>query len=188
MPTAEENHARGLLGSSRAYAQKAVDLLCEDARLRDVISEPLRPAIVAEIDRFHLFLIFSSLRDKAHREREFFNRVHEALRALFIETETRRLRRLREELAGVPEGTRIWEDLRPERDPLEPYYGSFDQGCRTLEDSPFGILARRVSDRFFRDDAAAVAYDRVVAIALDTADRITREVDAVDHDAGPRPA
>ncbi|PIP83687.1 MAG: hypothetical protein CO113_03155 [Elusimicrobia bacterium CG_4_9_14_3_um_filter_62_55] len=183
MLSPEENHARALLGASRAYAQRAVELLCKDARLRDRVPLPLRPAIAAEIDRFHLFLIFSSLRDKEHRDRSFFERVHDSLRALFVETETRRLLSLREELAGVPEGRRIWEDLRPERDPLEPYYGSFDDGGKTLESSPFAIVARRVSDRFFREDAP-VAYDLVLSIALDTADRLTQEVDNVDEGTG----
>jgi hypothetical protein len=178
--TTEESHARGLLSSSRAHAERAVELLCADARLRDSVPPPLRPAIAAEIDRFHLFLVFSSLKDKAHRDKSFFERVYEALRTMFLESEARRLVRLKDELAGVPEGKRIWEDLGAERDPLEAYYGSFDNGCETLDDSPFGVVARRVSDRFFREDAARVAYDLVLSIALDTGDRLTREVDRID--------
>ncbi|PCI40130.1 MAG: hypothetical protein COB53_02010 [Elusimicrobia bacterium] len=183
MPSSEETHAQELLGSSQVYAKRAVEILLGDERLKDCVPAPLRPAMMAEFDRFHLFLIFSSLEDKSHREKTFFQRVHKSLREQFLALEARRLIRFRDEISQMAEGPALWKELKPENDPLQPYYGSFDGGCRTLDDSPFGVVARRVSSRFFSEETAGVAYETVLSITLDTGDRVTKVVDEI-RDAG----
>ncbi len=183
MPSAEETHAKALLESAHAYAKRAGEVLFSDARLKGKVPPPFHSSIMIEIGRFHLFLIFSSLRDKEHRDNAFFERVSNILREQFLKLEARRLIQLCEEFSGMPEGQRLWRELEPEKDPLEPYYGSFDGGCKTLEDSPFGVVARRISSRFFPEELAATAYDAVLSITLDTADRVTKEIDEIRNAA-----
>jgi len=179
MATEEESHARELLGRSSAYAKRAVELLLADERLKGRVAPTLKSAIEVEIGRFHLFLIFSALQDKDHQAKTFFQRVHDSLREQFLALEARRLKGLRDELTGVENGDQIWKGLEAEKDPLEPYYGSFDGGCKTIEDSPFGVVARLVSSRFFPEESVSVAYETVLSITLDSGDRVTREIDEI---------
>ena len=183
MASTEETHAQALLVSSQAYAERAGMILFEDSRLKNHVPPVLRSAVMAEINRFHLFLIFSSLQDKDHREKTFFGRVHECLREKYLAAEAKRLSALQEEISQMEEGALMWKELEPGKDPLQPYYGSFDSGCKTLADSPFGVVARRVSSRFFSDEIVPVAYDAVLAITLETGDHVTKVVDQIRSDA-----
>ncbi len=62
-------------------------------------------------------------------------------------------------------------DQAAKNDPFAPYYDSFGKMTTNPDHGPFGILARKLSDDFFAQDASA-AYEKIFLLAATLSDEL----------------
>jgi ribosomal protein L25 (general stress protein Ctc) len=140
-------------------ADKLVNMALSQKALEKMeVDDGTRMAMVIEVYKLNMFLVFGVLQDTKHRDNPQLQNVTDKLEKLYTTQQEEGLRQAMEELNQMPEAAKALEEAGLFDNPFEVYLKAINKGSKEFTDSPFGILADKISVKFFPEDLKGDAY------------------------------
>jgi hypothetical protein len=152
-------HEDLLHNAAYGAADKLVNMALSQEKFEKVeIDEGTRMAMVIEIYKLNMFLVFAVLQDAKHGDNPRLQSVTEKLEALYNKQQEEGFKQALEALNEMPEAAQAWQEAGLFDDPFEIYLGAINKGSKEFVDSPFGILTEKLATRYFPEKLKGDAY------------------------------
>lgn len=140
-------------------ADKLVNMALSQKALEKMeVDDGARMAMVIEVYKLNMFLVFAVLQDSKHKVNPKLQKITEKLEVLYRTQQEEGLKQAMEELGQMPEAAQALQDAGLFDDPFKTYLDAINKGSKEFSDSPFGILAEKLSIKFFTDGLKDDAY------------------------------
>jgi hypothetical protein len=177
------DRAQELLELSEASAKQLVEGLASFGLLAGEDAEPARLVAREQARHLFLFVILSVLLENRPAQDPSDRLTAESLKEAFLLQAVKARKAVKaasEKSLPRPEAQKLAQNLdaAARRDPLAPYYGSFEKMRRDPDQGPFGLLAGELSRAHFEGPRREDAYNRVFTLAAALADGLISRLDS----------
>jgi hypothetical protein len=152
-------HEDLLHNAAYGAADKLVNMALSQEKFEKVeVDDGTRMAMVIEIYKLNMFLVFGVLQDTKHRDDARLQSVTKKLETLYNKQQEDGFKQALEALNEMPEVAQAWQEAGLFDDPFEVYLNAINKGSKEFVDSPFGILTEKLSTRYFPEELKGDAY------------------------------
>jgi hypothetical protein len=152
-------HEDLLHNAAYGAADKLVNMALSQEKFEKMeIDEGTRMAMVIDIYKLNMFLVFAVLQDAKHRDNAQLQVVTQKLEALYNKQQEEGFKQALEALNETPEAAQAWQKAGLLDDPFEIYLNAINKGSKEFVDSPFGILTEKLSALHFSEEQKGDAY------------------------------
>jgi hypothetical protein len=152
-------HEELLHNAAYGAADKLINMTLSQKTFEHMeVDDSGRMAMVIEVYKLNMFLLFGVLQDARHRENAKLQAVTEKLEVMYRTQQEEGFKQALAELNEMPEAIQALQEAGLFDDPFETYMNAINKGSKEFKDSPFGILTERLSERYFTDELKGEAY------------------------------